>query len=378
MTHMAGLGKAWHGGARQGRAGVFQQVYLAGLGWARHGTARLGRAGQGRGFSARSTGRGRAWPGEARRGRAGAFQQVYVAWRGAARLGAVGLGQAWRGRGFSAVLHGWAGHGTARHGGARRGKAGQGLFNKVYRARLGKAWRGSAWQGLAGQGVWSPDQQASGVQAPDWHAQQHKRHEHHRSTARHTERSATVEIKVTLTGVGPMLMHNERLANPLDPISRKMKEITSKRKKTDDDIDDLARLEFEGGLYWDEDTGPYLPSWNVKRSIQDGAKLNKLGRAIERSLTPLVRSCPLRYQGPRDVEGLYNGNYHDTRSVKVGTSKVSRTRPRFDVWAIELRCDLATEILNLAEFEQVARNAGLMVGIGDFRQRFGRYDVKVG
>lgn len=186
-----------------------------------------------------------------------------------------------------------------------------------------------------------------------------------------------MEITLTITGVGPMLMHNERLANPLDPITREMKEITSKRKKTDDDIAALAFLEFKGGLYWDDDLGPYMPTWNVKRSVQDGAKLNKLGKAVERALTPLVQSAPLSYQGPRDVEGMWRAGYYDIRSVKVGTNKVQRCRPRFDGWSIDVPCDLATDVLNLAELEQVARNAGLMVGLGDFRQRFGRYEVKV-
>lgn len=186
-----------------------------------------------------------------------------------------------------------------------------------------------------------------------------------------------MEMTLTLIGVGPMLMHNERLANPLDPIARQMKEITSKRKKTDDDIAELARLEFEGGLYWDADLGPYVPSWNIKRSVQDGAKLNKLGKAVERALTPLVQSVPLRYQGPRDVDGLWRAGYYDIRSVKVGTNKVSRCRPRFEAWTLEVPCDLATDVLNVAELEQVIRNAGLMVGLGDFRQRFGRYEGKV-
>jgi hypothetical protein len=188
-----------------------------------------------------------------------------------------------------------------------------------------------------------------------------------------------MQITLTLEGTNPLLMHNERLANKLDPIVRQMAEITSKRKKTDDDLLALARLEFEGGLYLNTQ-GPYIPGYNVKRCFIDGGKINKLGKAVERAFTPMVAEVPLTYKGPRDVQEMWDAagaTFYDMRSVKVGTSKVTRCRPRFEEWELSLNAELDTSVLNLSEFEQVAVRAGLMVGLGDYRQRFGRFDVTV-
>ncbi len=57
------------------------------------------------------------------------------------------------------------------------------------------------------------------------------------------------KIKVRLTGLGGMLMHNvDELANPMSELCKAMKKITGKRKKVDADHEELARLEFVGSL----------------------------------------------------------------------------------------------------------------------------------
>lgn len=185
-------------------------------------------------------------------------------------------------------------------------------------------------------------------------------------------------ITVKLTGVNTLLMHNERLANPFDPLVKEMKAITSKRKKTEEDLLELARIEFEGGLYFDKDFGPCLPTYNIKRSFVEGGRINKLGKHIERAFMPLgPGDAKLDYSGPRTVDGLFKAGFVDHRSVKVGTSKVVRCRPSFPDWSLTFDADLDTSIINFDEFVQVANRAGQMVGIGDFRQRFGRYVVEV-
>lgn len=60
------------------------------------------------------------------------------------------------------------------------------------------------------------------------------------------------KFTLTLTGVTPLLVHNARLADPLDPIVRQTKPISGKRSKTEEDHLELARLEFIGGLYYDQ------------------------------------------------------------------------------------------------------------------------------
>lgn len=184
--------------------------------------------------------------------------------------------------------------------------------------------------------------------------------------------------QVTLAGVpgSALLTHNERLADPGDAIAKQMKVISSKRVKSEDDHAELARLEYLGGLYLTDDGKPGIPAWNVFRSFQEGAKLNKLGRQVERSIVMTGADIvPIQCPGIGTPEKMYKAGHYDRRSVKVGTSKVMRTRPRFTDWTVTVELFLDTELLDYETFAMVAQNAGQMVGIGDYRPRFGRYEI---
>lgn len=186
------------------------------------------------------------------------------------------------------------------------------------------------------------------------------------------------KFRIRIEGVPgtALLTHNERLANPSDALAIQMKEITSKRTKTDDDRAELARLEFEGGLYLTDDGKPGIPTWNVFRSFQDGAKLNKLGRAVERSVIMLgVDIVPIVHDGPATPEAMFKAGCYDQRSVKVGMQKVTRTRPVFRNWNVTVESALDTEVLRVEDFRMVIANAGQMAALGDYRPRFGRFDL---
>ena len=112
------------------------------------------------------------------------------------------------------------------------------------------------------------------------------------------------------------------------------------------------------------------------RSIQDGAKLNRNGKLIERGVQMIGADImPIIHDGPSTVEALWKGRFFDQRSVKIGTSKVTRTRPRFTNWTIECDLVLQADIIDEATFRQSVENAGMMTGLGDYRPRFGRFDV---
>jgi hypothetical protein len=44
----------------------------------------------------------------------------------------------------------------------------------------------------------------------------------------------------------------------------------------------IARLEFEGGLYWDDKLGPYMPANMLRNRLATGARLIRAGKKIER------------------------------------------------------------------------------------------------
>jgi hypothetical protein len=187
-----------------------------------------------------------------------------------------------------------------------------------------------------------------------------------------------VDVRITLVGTRPLLMHNVRLANPLDPISKAIKAVSSKRKKTDDDYEEMARLEHAGGLYYDEEIGPYLPGQYVYSCLREAARITKAGRQIERALIIETEVNPIAYRGPRSPEAMWaDQNFRHFASVRIGQQRVMRSRPQFRDWQTSVDIRLDTNMLNLEELREIAERAGLMVGVGDYRPTYGRFMATV-
>jgi hypothetical protein len=187
-----------------------------------------------------------------------------------------------------------------------------------------------------------------------------------------------IKFRIALEGTHALLMHNSRLSNPLDPATKALKKVTGKRTKTDDDHAEIARLEHAGSFYFDSDIGPYVPSDNIGRSLYDGAKKSKMGPRIKEGVIFTTEVNPLSYKGPRDLAGLWSDeNFRLMASVKVGTSRTMRCRPMFQEWRTEAEGILDPNILDLADLTNIATTAGFVIGLGDWRPRYGRYDATV-
>ena len=186
------------------------------------------------------------------------------------------------------------------------------------------------------------------------------------------------QFRMTCEGTTPLLMHNSRLSNPLDDVAKAMKRISAKRTKTEDDHAELARLEHMGSLYFDTDIGPFLPGQNFERCLVDAARITKAGKKIERGVFIETNVNPIAYDGPRTIEGLWDDvNFRHTASVKVQQNRVTRTRPQFRNWTAEADGMYDPAVINLEELAEIADTAGRMIGLGDWRPRFGRFKATV-
>lgn len=187
-----------------------------------------------------------------------------------------------------------------------------------------------------------------------------------------------LNFRIDITGTAPLIQHNSRLANPLDPATKALKEVTSKRIKSDEDHEIMARLEHAGGLYLDPDVGPYLPGENISRCLVDGAKITRNGVKVTRGVFISTNVNPLAYKGPRTVDGLWEDKrFVHMASVKVQTSRVMRTRPVFHEWATAAEGILDESVLNFSDLVSITEQAGALCGLGDWRPRFGRFTAKV-
>jgi hypothetical protein len=187
-----------------------------------------------------------------------------------------------------------------------------------------------------------------------------------------------MDFTITLTGTHTLLMHNAQLSNPLNPFTKRLAEVTSKRGKTEEDHLEIARREWDGGLYYDPEIGPYIPGQNVERALLDSARMNRLGKSIERGVFVMTDLIPLQYAGPRDIAQLReDASFRHMASVKVTTSRTMRCRPMFREWSLTAEGYLDETQIELIDLRRIAERAGRLIGLGDWRPRFGRFDAQV-
>ncbi len=185
------------------------------------------------------------------------------------------------------------------------------------------------------------------------------------------------QLKVRITGRSPLLMHSDRFANPLDPATKAHKELTGKRKKTDADHEAIAKSEWMGSLYHNAELGPYIPGQNIDASLQEAAKLQKLGKRFKQAVTVVENEVQLQYKGPRDKDKLFAAGFIDVRGVKVSTAKLMRCRPKFNEWSAEFTVAFNEEVLNAEEIHKALNDAGSLIGLCDYRPRYGKFVAEV-
>ena len=174
-------------------------------------------------------------------------------------------------------------------------------------------------------------------------------------------------------GGSPLVMHNERLADPLDPIVREIAATSKKRNKTEADHLEIARLEFAGGLYTNGN-GPCLPAWNILRCLQDGARRVKRGPDVLRGVYPLSDHADVQYEGPRDTVELWkDGGFSLRKTVGIQRARTMRTRPIFTDWQTELPVEVDATVWDLDTLAEVWRLSGIYAGIGEMRPVYGRF-----
>ncbi len=185
------------------------------------------------------------------------------------------------------------------------------------------------------------------------------------------------QVKFKLIGQAPLLQHNPRLANPLDPATKEIAAIARKRGKTDADHETLAQLEFKAGLYFHDEEGPYVPAPWIDRTLQDSGKREKLGSTLRAYSRVLEDRLAIEYDGPRTMEGLWKKRFHLTLPVGVNGRKTMRTRPCFAEWSVQCTVMYDEAALDAAQIVRIMERAGQAVGIGDYRPRYGRFTCEV-
>lgn len=189
-------------------------------------------------------------------------------------------------------------------------------------------------------------------------------------------------MQITMTGETPLLMHNVRLADPHNFFVKEINRINGKRAKdlTSEDQLEIDRLKFAGGMYHDDELGPFLPAENIFKCLIEAARKTRQGKHVEGGVLFSATKAPLHYDGPRDIDGLWGDGdtqWVDRRMVTINRQKVPSVRPIFPQWAAQIEVELDTQMLDEDTFADIVHRAGQAVKIGDYRRFYGRFNAQL-
>lgn len=181
-------------------------------------------------------------------------------------------------------------------------------------------------------------------------------------------------MKLRFTGQRPLMLHNGRLADPTSEVTRAIKELTGQRSKTEAVFKEIKKLEWLGCLYTDAEGSICVTEDMVLGAGIAGSKSIKKGPAFKAAVLGAEPFYKLKYDGPADPLELFEDErFVDYRAVVVQRNRTMRARPRFDTWSLDVELIIDDSAINPKDVFTSFETAGRLIGIGDFRPRFGRF-----
>jgi hypothetical protein len=181
-------------------------------------------------------------------------------------------------------------------------------------------------------------------------------------------------MTVTIRGMAPLLLHNGRISDPLSKFAIELKKLSNKRDKTESDYAEISKLEWFGALYTDENDELIMPGENIESMLVKAAQKIKKGTLVKAGVI-VPKSPVIAFKGPKNPEEMWaSEKFVDKRGVVIkGKGRIVRTRPRIDEWSLTF--DIVFSGINKNVLEDILVVAGREIGIGDFRPKFGRFEL---
>lgn len=178
------------------------------------------------------------------------------------------------------------------------------------------------------------------------------------------EQGLPYAVSVQVEGASDMLFHRWNC----ESVEAKSKAAKNSRAKKEDDIESYVWRNNDGELC--------IPGEYFRQSVIHAAKFKQDPRSPRKSAMDLFKAGIVSLT-PLASLGSNNWDYLDTRRVTVQRAGVNRTRPAFKQgWEVELQFQVLTpEYIDPALFQDVFNTAGRLVGVGDFRPTYGRFNI---
>lgn len=170
--------------------------------------------------------------------------------------------------------------------------------------------------------------------------------------------------EITIQGAADFLFHRWN-SDAVDAKSSAKKGSAAKRT---DDLESYVYRNNKGDLA--------IPGEYLRMAIIGAAKFRQDPRSPRKSAMDLFKAGVVSVT-PLASLGLKDWDYEDRRRVVIQRSAITRTRPAMKSgWIVKIQLQI-----NLAEYisptllNEVIAQAGKLIGIGDFRPTFGRFQV---
>jgi hypothetical protein len=179
--------------------------------------------------------------------------------------------------------------------------------------------------------------------------------------------------EMELESISPMLHHGSQSVG--------MEKAVMKKKGGDALTGDPE--EWKKTIYYDESVGVYLPAPNVEAAlIKSASQFKVTGRKtamdfFKSGVFVMDDMLPFLVNG-KIIKDLADVEI-DKRSVKNPSTKGRNMRYRalFRQWSSKFRIMISSDdFITMDLLKQVTEYAGMYVGLGDYRPRFGRFRLK--
>lgn len=171
-------------------------------------------------------------------------------------------------------------------------------------------------------------------------------------------------MEVTIQGSADLLFHKWDCQAVEDKANAKK---GSKAKKSDD---------LESYVYRNEAGEMCLPGEYLRGAIIVASKFKQDPRSPRKSAMDLCKAAIISLT-PLASLGVKNWDYEDRRRVTIQRNAITRCRPAMKAgWTATIRL-----MVNLPEYvspsflNDLIASAGKLIGVGDFRPTFGRFQV---
>lgn len=166
------------------------------------------------------------------------------------------------------------------------------------------------------------------------------------------------KVRIKIKGISPLLSNKYTVQETSGKVGRKDEQRTSEG-------------EANKSLYFDETIGCYAPSSWIEASLREAAKGFKQGRlnfknTILASVFVDQEKIPLNKRTYDEI---------DVRGVVIQRNRIAKSRPKFNTWELEFDLSFDQDRISKETLQQILKEAGASKGIGDYRPKFGRFEV---